>query len=500
MIDSLRYRHRYLIAILILLAACTHADPLPAPTVTPQVVQRFKTTPTATNIPETLPATDPTPTSLFTPMPEPPDISRRTHTHLDVTFDYAQKTLQVTQKISYTNTTDELLSPIPLVIPPATQAGLFRLESLEPGPGTNLTNLAMENSQIWLHFQPPVMPEQTIEITLDFQLNIPPGGKAFGYTHRQTLLADWHPFIPPYLEDHGWLINAPGPVGEYLVYPLSDFTVNLCLSPPDLDLIIAASAPLTQQAEGCFVYHTLAKRNFTLAISPYYHVSTASNETVTVKVYNFPAHAAMGDRTAKLALSAWDTFTELFGDNQRQFMSIVEADIFDGLEADGLFYLSDWYFSSADQTPKNYYELLIVHETAHQWFFGYVHNDQANEPWLDEALATYCELLFYEKHHPGLVDWWWQFRVHSFSPTGAVNSTIYDYNEYRPYINAVYLRGALFLQALRDQTGDDAFSTFLYKFVQSGEDDFMRDTTYFNELLDTVSDADIAPILSEFFH
>jgi len=40
-----------------------------------------------------------------------------------------------------------------------------------------------------------------------------------------------------------------------------------------------------------------------------------------------------------------------------------------------------------------------VHETAHQWWFASVGNNQALEPWLDEALATYSERLFYEKNY-----------------------------------------------------------------------------------------------------
>jgi len=46
---------------------------------------------------------------------------------------------------------------------------------------------------------------------------------------------------------------------------------------------------------------------------------------------------------------------------------------------------------------KNYLTTLSVHETAHQWWDGLVGTDQALEPWLDEALATYAERIFYQK-------------------------------------------------------------------------------------------------------
>jgi hypothetical protein len=33
----------------------------------------------------------------------------------------------------------------------------------------------------------------------------------------------------------------------------------------------------------------------------------------------------------------------------------------------------------------------VAHETAHQWFYSLVGNDQARDPWLDEGLATWAE-------------------------------------------------------------------------------------------------------------
>ena len=37
---------------------------------------------------------------------------------------------------------------------------------------------------------------------------------------------------------------------------------------------------------------------------------------------------------------------------------------------------------------------VVHHETAHQWFYSLVGNDQALDPWLDEALATWAQAVF----------------------------------------------------------------------------------------------------------
>lgn len=40
--------------------------------------------------------------------------------------------------------------------------------------------------------------------------------------------------------------------------------------------------------------------------------------------------------------------------------------------------------------------IIVPHEVAHEWFYGLVGNNQARDPWLDEAFATYAEALFNE--------------------------------------------------------------------------------------------------------
>jgi len=119
------------------------------------------------------------------------------------------------------------------------------------------------------------------------------------------------------------------------------------------------------------------------------------------------------------------------------------------------------YFAAYPNSPQSYLTALSAHETAHQWWYGLVGNDPALEPWLDEAFSTYSEVFYYEKFEPDLVRWWWNYRVDRFDPSGAVNSTIYASDGFRPYVNSVYLNGARFLQEVRDSIGEDAFLALL---------------------------------------
>jgi hypothetical protein len=476
------------------LAACTIPSTLPPE----QSPINHNTSPTAHH-----PVTIDVELEKQTPSASPPDHSpdHTTRYYLDVSLDYDAKKLSVNQTISYTNNTGYAINLLPLQVPPAHQVGVFLLTGIQIGQIQPEMESELKGALIHLQFDSPLEPGQQVEINLKYQLYPTHGWGALGYTQRQLLLADWYPMVPPHRDGPGWVINPPGQVGEHLAYPLSDFHLNLCLAPTQQTLVLAVSTHLTEQAGDCYRYQAQQVRNISLAISPEYHVATAESDQVMVLAYTFPEHADLGQRAAELAVQSWGTFTDLFGDNQRNFLSIVEADIFDGLETDGLIYLSEWYYRTADPSPRNLFELLVVHETVHQWFYGYIHNDQAFEPWLDEALATYSEVLFYEVHHPQLVDWWWDFRVAAYEPEGVVNASIYDFNHFRPYINAVYLRGSIFFQALRDEIGDPVFFEALWRYAQpENESEHWRTADDFMDTFSQVSDADLTPIFSEFFH
>ena len=80
-------------------------------------------------------------------------------------------------------------------------------------------------------------------------------------------------------------------------------------------------------------------------------------------------------------------------------------------------------------------------------------------------MAVYSEAIFYKYIYPNSSDWWWNFRVNYFGPSGYVDTTIYEAPSFRAYVNAAYLNGANFLEALNYRMGDDAFFHFLQDYT-----------------------------------
>jgi aminopeptidase N len=170
-----------------------------------------------------------------------------------------------------------------------------------------------------------------------------------------------------------------------------------------------------------------------------------------------------------------ELFSRLLAPYPHTTLSVVEADFLDGMEYDGLYFLSRGFYNLYDGTPQGYLTFIAAHETAHQWWYGLVGNDQALEPWLDEAMCTYMEHIFYEQAYTdyqtssgeSLLDWWWYYRVNYYDPSGWVDGSLYDFALFRPYRDAIYLNGAKFLNDLRSTIGDQAFFEFLKDYAST---------------------------------
>jgi hypothetical protein len=489
--------HRALLLLLLagILSACALPQALatleiPSPTapipstLTPFSLPTVATLVPASPIPSTpLPLSSPTPTSSTTQY------------FLQAEFDYYAYTLSVLETIRYTNQTGVALPDLLLVVRPLDWAGSFQLTTLTWEDGTPITDAKTDAALLRIPLPQPLVPGGQVGLQLNYTLRLPEilsselGSRPlpYGYTERQANLVDWYPYLPPYRPGEGWLAHAPAATGEHLVYALADFQVQVALAEPVPGLVIAASAPATQDGL-TYSFSLPAARAFAWSASPYYQVLSQAVGEATVSSYFFPYNAAAGQAVLDATVQALSLYNELLGPYSRPSLSAVEADFPDGMEYSGLYFISRAFYDWYDGTPRGYLTTIAAHETAHQWWFEQVGSDQALEPWLDEALCTYMESLYYESldaQNPSqdeqpLVDWWWYFRVELYAPAGPLNGTIYDFSSFRSYRDAVYLRGAQFIEALRQQMGDEAFFAFLrtYASEMSGEQataaDFFR--------------------------
>lgn len=420
-----------------------------------------------------------TPNSTQTEIVPVQDLIRNTY-EFEIFIDYPGHRLQVRQNITYQNKTGGELDQIPLLIPPGHYPDAISIThySSNPESALNFSDNNLEVGQI--DMAEPLHDGSIVAIFIEYSIDLPYLSGPFGYTERQMNLVNWYPVIAPYKEDGSWYVNEYSSIGEYIVTDKADYFATIILNDKD-KLEVACAGERTDNGNE-LIYSHINARDFSLSISPYFQLSTQDLGNLTVNAYVFAEDSGAAQELIRNTASALLYYETLYDSKYpRLTLSIVEADFPDGMESDGMYFLSKDYIHAFDGTRRNYMTILSAHETAHQWFYGMVGNDPANEPWLDEAICTLSEILFYEEFYPADAEWWWSYRVDAYNPQGRVASSVYEMDSLRSYINAVYLQGARFLYELRTTTGDEYFIETIRNYVNKHTDQTATGGDFFSE-------------------
>jgi len=494
---------RMMIALTITLSACSspsQPENIDAPTPFEVVAVSHEPSLTPNNT-ELTPAS-PTPTAVPTPAPLPP---RKPHYTITAKLDFGWHNIAVAQSVTIPNPGSENIDELVLIVQPNWYPDAFQLIELNWGDGSPVIDYDLLGIELRIQLEDPISPGDERRLAMVYDLSLPPistsenfGPIPFGYTIRQTNLVDWHPFVPPYQEGDGWVVHKPWFYGEHLVYPIADFDIAIEVINAPASLTIAASA-LDQGDEKVHRYQLKNGRNFVLSLGPSYQVFEGQVGDTTVLGYSFTYDRRAGQAAFDTTLEALTLCEELYYPYEQPVMTLVEADFNHGMEYQNLFFLSRGFYSTYDDTKSSHLVSIAAHETAHQWWYGLVGNDQALEPWLDEALCTYSELLFYENLYPDILEnWWWPQRVEYYQPTGWVDLHLYNSGGYLPYRNAVYFQGVYFLDETRSLIGDDAFFSFLsdYAAMYAGK---IATTDDFFSLLSEYAEVDLSGTRAKYF-
>jgi hypothetical protein len=183
-------------------------------------------------------------------------------------------------------------------------------------------------------------------------------------------------------------------------------------------------------------------RDVTLTAAPDFQTRATKVGDTTIRYY----YRQGGAKTVMdAAVRAFRGLQERLGDYPYPTFHVVQSAGGFGMESPQLI----WIPVGVASANLRY---LVTHETAHQWFYGLVGNDQARQPFADEAAADFVarDLL-------GMLRG-------SHCAGRRLDLSIYDYSA-ACYYEQVYIGGGNLLDAARRSMGSAAFWSALRSYI-----------------------------------
>jgi transcriptional regulator with XRE-family HTH domain len=423
---------------------------------------------------------------------------------ITATLDYEAHTLAVEERIDYANRSQSSLSEVVLNVYPNYAPGVFTLDglSLEFGTGPMTGTYALEEMALRVPLPHELTPGRVMTLFLDYELDLPYidptesfTSGAFGWSENVADVGHWYPALAPLIPGEGWRTFPYHPVGDPYVMDEGDYDVRI-LAPEGVTVVAGGEL---EREQNLWRYRLLRARSFAFAASDQYVPSTEERGGVTVTSYHFPYHEPAGADVATFAAEALELYGQQFGvPYPYADYRVAETEFAGGMEFSGVSFLGSLWYDTYPGGVRSQLISLLVHEVSHQWWYGIVGNDQVEEPWLDEALATFSGLFFYEARYPDDHLWAWDFEIFNWQPSGAIDGSIYDFSSQSSYMNAVYRRGALFLGDLRQLLGNEGYQQFIRDYAQRQSHTFSTGGDFFF-ILSQHTDRDLSPLIDEYF-
>ncbi len=370
-----------------------------------------------------------------------------------------EKTLAVTQDITFENRTGEALQSIVLRF----YASAYASEDTAPGATEELFDASYGDSfsaggcsfmgawtdgeavkTTWLDdaetaLSIPVSLEdgQTCALTLRYVLSIPDCAHRFGAADDVYRFLDALAVVAPYA-DGAWRTEEYSSIGEPFMVSCMNYDVTLTL--PDGWMALGSGF---QEADGAYHKSVSAARGFAFVILPKEELTNVSVQGVTLRTVKSRKKTL---DTLKTALNA---LVSLYGDLPQDTLDVcVTSYALDFGSYSGLIVLDE----DADETA-------LLRAAARQWFGVLVGSDGYEQAWLSDALSEWALLRCvqktegqdaYEHLKKELVD---EPMRENITASVTAGCPVDYFSDRATYDAVVRGRGAAYLFALDEMTG-----------------------------------------------
>jgi hypothetical protein len=390
--------------------------------------------------------------------------------------DVAAQTLRGEEEVIYRNLTRTPLKALSFRLYPnlPQHGGQMHVEKVVVAGRAVLPSLEEEETALRVPLPGALQPDEAVALTVTFSATVPlrEGEERvlFGISQGIWNLPDAYPLLAVW-EKEGWREEIAPPHGDPVFSEMALY--NVAIQAP-AGWTVAASGTTTgvEKAAGdTQIWHISGGplREFALVLSDGFQTARTSVGGTTVTSYYLKEDQEAGKAALWHTAAALRAYSLLYGAYPYTELDVVEAPLSArGQEYSGLIELGTALY----RDERKSLEFLAAHEMAHQWWYNLVGSDPWTHPWLDEGLAEYSTYDYYRMVYGRgaaqelLLSRWqnpYDYAVKQ-GRDGAVDRPAANFDA-GSYQLLVYAKAALFLNALREEVGDDTYLTILREYL-----------------------------------
>lgn len=302
------------------------------------------------------------------------------------------------------------------------------------------------------------------QIFLSYNVKLPNINHRFGYGNNAINLGNFYPIMCVY-EDGKFSVNPYSTNGDPFYSDVSNYEVDITYPS---NYVLAYSGNLIENKDNGLLRTSYLKadnvRDFALSLSTKFKTKTQNVDGTAINYYYYGDENP--EKSLKACVDSLKTFNNLFGKYPYKQLSVCETNfVYGGMEYPNLVFISD------DINSYNDYINTIIHEIAHQWWYGMVGNDEFAYGWLDEGMTEYSTALFYEANPEYEVTMkevitnttnsyllFIQVYTDVFGNCDTtMNRLLNEYETEPEYVYIAYVKAVLLMNEIRELVGKDDF-------------------------------------------
>ncbi len=317
-----------------------------------------------------------------------------------------------------------------------------------------------------------LFPEERVSVDIDFVVSLANVVSRTGINDKTINLGNFYPILCG-IEDDGFFECEYYSFGDPFFSDVACYNVSVTA---DKDFIVASSGELKKESvngnQKTSEFKIDNARSFCMVLSKNFEVLTKTVGNTEIRYYYYEDDFSAQNLDVIEKSLAY--FNRTFGEYPYKTYSVVKTRFLEGgMEYPALTFISD-------ELEENQYKEVIVHETAHQWWQTVVGNNEIKQGFLDEGLAEYSVVLFYENHlefgytRSDLVsiaekNYKTFCSVYAKLFNGVdttMNRALGEYKSEFEYVNMAYVKPCIMYDYFRTSVGDNKFFLGLRKFYQ----------------------------------